>query len=351
MNNSVKIIDIISILKEISTKNSTELTTFFETLFINGKELVQEYNERINAEKKNKQKELERVISKLFRDFEKLEKNIFYMNTMIANRKRISNLSRELKKRTFNPEFYKSFNGVDIEAFSIESDDNQENLKISDESYLETKRSFISNQKERKELIAKKRELQESKRKIESHLRTPFIGKRNIKKLKNIRKMIKETDKKLAVFEQMEAFIKNYESLSDNQKLAIIEYRKMLIELQQLCSEYHALINSYNEKAVNNLHSIILREKDNTDFWYHALSRMFKNNSISSEYINKVFQQIEKARKEHRDIRNSIDSNEKNKILLPAVKFFLDNIYYEEKDMVLEDSNEQSTEKQMIKTK
>lgn len=325
------------VLKEMAYGESKELVNFFKQLFSYGEDIIKEHNDIVTT---NKNKQLEAIKNQFNKDLISLKEKEEQLKSLGIKLSNKNSFITSLGLINSNQTYYETFNGLSYTNFSYLTNDDELNIAKSDEKHYAKRKFFISSIKERKYLRSRKESLLLEKAELEKKLKLPFFKEKNKVRLEIIKIELYEIEKALNNYKNMFNTIKRYALLNDEQKESIIEYCKLVDEIDILSTKYNEALYGDRDKYYSDKQlTITLKEYIDKDIWYKALTRMFRENDISLEYLDKIFNQIEDSSNKWKDksFEMRTSSAEDRDILKykQLVSFFLDEIYNKEMDDVL----------------
>lgn len=313
------------LLKELQHGESIELSDFVTKLFSYGNEIVEEHNNEVLAAYRQQLEAIHSEYLDYLIHFKETEEKLHQLNIDLSGKGRDYIFDRNFE----DLEVYGIFNGIMIKDFYTRSDNCEENVRKSDDLF-EQKRKELKKQANRVvSLKAKKQELLAEVVELEKKIKIPFGRKEKIKRLEEVQEKIHRIDKSIEDITVEFEKVLQYERLTFEQKLAIMEYIHARRELSKIHSRYDHLY--YNSPCTySSVHLTITSEVD-ADLWFKALSRMFEREDIDLEYIDKVFDQIEQAPAkwipQELEMRSSCGAVEEYRQLL---SFLLNYVYFPE---------------------
>ncbi len=323
------------LIKEIVDGDSFELSDFFKKLYSCGEEILEEDYQR---EKAKYDKNINNIKSKFYEYFVRLrdlEEKLHSLNVHLGDSRDITDLSVDDSSVL---EVFDSFNGLHLSEFYSYDSDIFSNLKKSDDSIEKREKGL-------RESAIKIRELKEQlggmlleKADVEKSLKFPFYKDAKLRRLEDVQRNIFKINKMIQDATVEFETIQKYQELSEEQKLAIIEYLMVTDELMKLnfdysnLKEYAPYYYSYAVLSEENSHVI------DSDIWYRSLSRVFERENIDLSYVEQLFSQIQNAIQKWKNQDSELSSDKMNLFIgkyKKMIDFFLENIYYSEYDDVL----------------
>lgn len=322
------------ILKEMAYGDSHEMKSFFTKLFSYGEEIRKELNEE---KKKQHQSLLDDFIIQINSQLAVLEEAERKLQQLYINLGQKTKITFGYNSHEY---YYKLFNDLEYDDFRVTSDNMDDNVKNTDEVFKRKKVKLAEETAKLNNLETRKQRLLMEKAKLEKKLKYPFGKDNNISHLAEIEEELKEIENFYSNYSLLYEQVNQYEQLSDEQKVAIIEYIQGTYCLQDIISKHeHVFYNRPSYYSDVHLTFTYNYDEIDTDMWFKALSRMFERENLDLAYIDKVFDQIEQAPYHWMDKDLEMCSHGPKDFAVDSyeqlIHFFLENIYYPEYDNVL----------------
>lgn len=322
------------LLKEIIDGDSFELSDFFKKLYSCGEEILEEDYQREKAEY---DKKINNIKSKFYEysvRLRDLEEKLHSLDVHLGDSRDITDLSVDDSNVL---EVFDSFNGLHLSEFYSHDSDTFSNLKKSDESIEKREKGLH-------EASIKIRELKEllgslllEKDEVEHSLKFPFYKDIKLSRLEDVQRNIFKINKMIQDATVEFETIQKYQELSEEQKLAIIEYLMIKDEMVKLNFDYSDL-REYAPRYYS--YAVLSEEKSqftDSDIWYRSLSRVFERENIDLSYVDQLFSQIQNATLKWENQESELSSDKMNLFVgkyKKMIDFFLKQFYYSEYDDV-----------------